>query len=857
MVNTATTSSHHHQHNPPPLVKHQSSGALPRPVKRTKLPPQPHSSTTMTSRTAKRPRSAVDGAATTTHEDVMPSLLRRAESAKTTSRTMKPLPSPTRANSTEGAAFKKRMFLQFIEDAFTQKARGNNEHYTQLIGQFRSLLPSSAAASGQQSTPSDAPQAPTSSQLRIWLEALTHVVSQLDEKYVTLVDTILAVPWATMDDVFVNAYLRFVGALVSARAEWLKSVLDKCARGFRYRSPYTAGSPAAMPSITRRILYGRLHSLLRTLLALIPTLSTSLSPLLIQHFPSKREHKTAQICYINNLLAVTEYCPALTEDVLALIIERALNIDVEIQGEPEEWEEVEDEILAENGGKEPDAVDIKALVDRPTAEDGDSDLSDDENDDDDDDGENGLEDTLDSSDDEPEPIGDEEAALKARQDQRMSEVAIRKILDNRSRLDAILKVVFEHINTVYNLRPSSAASSVMNGSREATPTPDQHSSVVAVERRTTLFRSLLDIFDRVLLRTFRTRNTQFLLFYLASLDDASSDHFIGVLLTRALYEHDAVAITRVAAAGYVASFIARAKFVDQAMTRKVVTHLCRFLESQMDELAMYSGKPGTAGGSELPVFYAVAQAVFYIFCFRHHDLMDEPDEDEQLVVDEGRRWMLGLETLKRAVSSPFNPLKVCAQPIVGQFAAIAQRTSFMYCYHIMDANRRSSVRESVTMPPPSNSTHAPLPPSRADSNGEGISSTPRQLLVAEEMDSFFPFDPFKLPLCSQYIDEIYREWVPDDDSSMTGSSTDDTSSDDDDDDDGDTTRDDTFGSNMQGLTVPGLNANASGSSEAEDDEVARSFEAMSLSLSPAHESFGGRRNTKQQQHMNPIPDLSP
>ncbi|KAM0791979.1 hypothetical protein ACM66B_002740 [Microbotryomycetes sp. NB124-2] len=836
MVNTLTT------HNPPPLVKHQSSGALQRPIKRVKLPPQQPA--TMNQRHAKRPRTA---------EVAEPHPLRRSESAKVQGRTTKPLPSPTRANSTEGAAWKKRMFLSFVANAFEERAKGNNETYNQLVAEFRTVLPSSSVQPTTETAPADLP-APQI-RLRMLLESLTHVVSQLDESHAPLVNTILAAPWATMDDSFVGAYLRFVGALVSARTEWLRSVLDKCARGFKYRSTYTAGSPAALPSMTRRILYGRLHSLLRMLLSLIPTLSTSLSPLLVQHFPAKREPKTSQICYINNLLAVTEYCPALTEDLLALIIERALNIDVEIQGEPEEWEDVEEEILAENGN-ELDTVDIRDLVDRPTAEDGDSDDDNSEVSDDDEDGihDDDLADALVSSDDEPDPVGDEEAALKARQDTRMSEAAIRKILDNRTKLDAILKVVFEHISSVYTKDP---ALDLSNGSREATPTPGQVSSIDAAEKRMTLFRTLLDIFDRVLLKTFRTRNTQFLLFYLASLDDASSDHFIGVLLTRALYEHDAVAITRVAAAGYVASFVSRAKFVDQVMTRKVVTHLCRFLEAQMDELASYTGQPGTAGGADLPVFYAVAQAVFYIFCFRHRDLMDEPDEDEQLVVDEGRSWMMGLETLKRAVSSPFNPLKVCAQPVVNQFASIAQKTSFMYCYHIMDANRRSSAREAMSMAPitPTNATHAPLPPSRANSNGEGISSTPRQLLVAEEMDSFFPFDPFKLPLCASYIDDIYREWVPDDDSSMTSSSNDtESSSDDDDDDNEDETGGDMgLSSSMQGLTVPGLNV-ASGSSE--DDDVARSFEAMSLSLSPGHESFGGRRTVKQQQ-MRSIPDLSP
>lgn len=413
-------------------------------------------------------------------------------------------------------------------------------------------------------------------------------------------------------------------------------------------SSYTAGSPAAMPSITRRVLYGRLHALLRMLLQLIPTLSPSLAPLLVHNFPSKREPRFAQICYIDNLLALAGYCPALAEEVLGLIIERALNIDVEIQGEPEDWEDVQEELLA---GAEPETVDVRALVDRPTAEDEESDSSDDE---DDEEGHLDLEDSLESDDDEPAPENDDDAAKRAKADKGMSEASIRKILENRIKLDAILKVVLDHLSTVHHGSPTPPPA-VGDEETETTPTPETPLTPELVEQRAVLFRTLLDIFDRQLLRTFKTRNTQFLLFFLCSLDPASSDHFIGVLLGRALYETEAVAVTRVAAAGYVASFISRAKFVDATMTRKVVTHLCRFLEGQMDDFA--SG--GGGGGQDLPVFYAVAQAVFYIYCFRWKDLLDENDEDE-IVIDTGRRWMMDLETIKRAVSSSFNPLKVRA-----------------------------------------------------------------------------------------------------------------------------------------------------------------------------------------------------
>jgi RNA polymerase I-specific transcription initiation factor RRN3 len=46
--------------------------------------------------------------------------------------------------------------------------------------------------------------------------------------------------------------------------------------------------------------------------------------------------------------------------------------------------------------------------------------------------------------------------------------------------------------------------------------------------------------------------------------------------------------------------------------------------------------------------------------------------------------------------------------------------------------------------------HAQLPPAVA------VSTNPSTL---RELMSFFPFDPYKLPRSSSYIDPIYREWA--------------------------------------------------------------------------------------------------
>ena len=73
-----------------------------------------------------------------------------------------------------------------------------------------------------------------------------------------------------------------------------------------------------------------------------------------------------------------------------------------------------------------------------------------------------------------------------------------------------------------------------------------------------------------------------------------------------------------------------------------------------------------------------------------------------------------------------------------QFARVAHASDFVYCYPILEANRRSS-------------------------DGDPSQRTPaRQTFVPPqantELNTFFPFDPYKLPKSSRYIDGVYREW---------------------------------------------------------------------------------------------------
>ena len=80
----------------------------------------------------------------------------------------------------------------------------------------------------------------------------------------------------------------------------------------------------------------------------------------------------------------------------------------------------------------------------------------------------------------------------------------------------------------------------------------------------------------------------------------------------------------------------------------------------------------------------------------------------------------------------------CASNVVMQFARVAHATDFIYCFPILEANKRSSDGDTSQRTP---ARQAFVPPQ-----------------ANTDLNTFFPFDPYKLPKSSRYIDGVYREW---------------------------------------------------------------------------------------------------
>lgn len=174
------------------------------------------------------------------------------------------------------------------------------------------------------------------------------------------------------------------------------------------------------------------------------------------------------------------------------------------------------------------------------------------------------------------------------------------------------------------------------------------------------FSTLLNVFERTILPTFRSRYTQFTLFKYSSYDAHFADVFQGMLLSKAIFQSDEPSVTRVVAASYLASYVSRARFIDSDSTKRVVGLMCDYISNELDNIPqpITNFKLNTYS-----VWFAIVQAVFYIFCFRWRDLMLSNDDEtifdhaEALPIG-GNTWIPGLDVLQRAILSPLNPLKV-------------------------------------------------------------------------------------------------------------------------------------------------------------------------------------------------------
>uniref|UniRef100_A0A3Q0RH54 RRN3 homolog, RNA polymerase I transcription factor n=1 Tax=Amphilophus citrinellus TaxID=61819 RepID=A0A3Q0RH54_AMPCI len=240
-----------------------------------------------------------------------------------------------------------------------------------------------------------------------------------------------------------------------------------------------------------------------------------------------------------------------------------------------------------------------------------------------------------------------------------------------------------------------------------------------------LYRDLLTVFDKLILPTHASCHVQYTLFYLCSFRLALAEAFLDHLW-KLLQNPSLPAVLRQAAAGYLGSFLARAKFIPVSTVRACVDLLISWIHRYIDSQDK-CGKQVCCDVSLHGPFYTSCQAVFYTIIFRHRAMLEAN-------MKKGLEYLQSLN-LERVVMCQLNPLRFCLPSITNMFADITRKYQVVFCYTIIEKNNRHM-----------------LPVVRSSTGGDCVTTNTNPL------DSFFPFDPYLLKRSGQLIEPLYQVW---------------------------------------------------------------------------------------------------
>ncbi|XP_043090858.1 RNA polymerase I-specific transcription initiation factor RRN3 [Puntigrus tetrazona] len=245
-----------------------------------------------------------------------------------------------------------------------------------------------------------------------------------------------------------------------------------------------------------------------------------------------------------------------------------------------------------------------------------------------------------------------------------------------------------------------------------------------IEKTKALYRDLVSVFDKVVLPTHASCHVQYYMFYLCSFHLGLAEAFLDHLW-KMLQAPNQPPVLRQAAAGYMGSFMARAKFLPVSTVKACLDLLVPWLHLYID--SQDSGSKAFCDINLHGPFYTACQAVFYTLIFRHNAILEGN-------MKKGLAYLQGLN-LERIVMCRLNPLRVCMPAVTNMFAAITRKYQLVFCYTIIERNNRN------LLPVVSHSTGG---------NSVSINTNP--------LDCFFPFDPYLLKSSGKLIEPIYQVW---------------------------------------------------------------------------------------------------
>ncbi|GBF88999.1 hypothetical protein Rsub_01498 [Raphidocelis subcapitata] len=590
------------------------------------------------------------------------------------------------------------------------------------------------------------------------LRALTGCVSSLRErKHEALLAEVLSIRvWLMPKDVRAALLDALVNLMVANGA-----FTHNCLQALLFSLLPPPGAAAAAdepgaewaPAAAALEVQGEVLCAIEKSLQLIPTLPTTLLPMLLQNLPHKTRDRVTQCLYLRASLALAErpVGAPLREGLLLGVVDHLLSLDVEIkwedivdvktgqeqeEGSSEEEEDPED-IFELEGMQE---LDIHGQPINPHAAAG------------------------------ARPPGlrggweggagaaDAGGAGGGGGGAEGAEASGRPPVDEAvDKLDSMMELVLQH----------------MARRCEAGQLPQ-------------LWATLLAAFERSLLHTHRSKFTQYLLFRACAEDPARCcGAFVSALLSR-LRDARQAPITRAAAAAYLASFLARCALVPEAVVVDVLSQLA----AACTDYAARAGGGGSGGGSggggggvvklssagsgagdaaagsgaggaqaaggdaqRHAVFYAMVQALLYVLCYHMEPLVHQQRQHPGA----SPAHAAAVKALVRGAVVPLlghprlAPLAVCLPSVSAEFVRQAAALG------LADLAPLLAAAGAAAQPQPQ-----PQPQAGGEQAGAAAAAAAAPLVrpAVRPLEMFFPFDPYLLRRSARYLslDSTYVRW---------------------------------------------------------------------------------------------------
>lgn len=331
-----------------------------------------------------------------------------------------------------------------------------------------------------------------------------------------------------------------------------------------------------------------------------------------------------------------------------------------------------------------------------------------------------------------------------------------KVDEMADKLDQMMVIMFAHIEQIVGASGLDGGASELN-----------------VQKAASVFKFLLKVFEHSILNTHRSKYPQFLLFYVCRMDPQFQDVLISQLLAASL-DPQVPPVTRHSCGAYLASLLARAKYISVAYIQKALYHLLKWMHDQMDIYDATTSQPkaaageggsddeegdGTSGSLEAEaaeleekdnrgnfqesIFISTLQTVCYMLCFRGLEIAQAPNGYDFLRT-------LGWERLL-ITSTSYCPLAFCQQTVATEFLNFVETFDLISEDCIDRVDQAISSTGKGAFKTKTKTMERSTAPTSA--NSSSILLGQRQPL-----ETFFPFDPYLLRRSFKYIGPLYLYW---------------------------------------------------------------------------------------------------